>query len=105
MRSRLFQVKFDWVDQMHLVAHLGQRKGIDPGPTSDVENNGRRWRKKTSEDRLGAKALQLAFIDREPLSLDTLQVVLLDFPGKLTHSSLAFGLGIDPPRDPASSIV
>ena len=72
MRSRLFKVKFYRIDQMHRVADLGQRKGIDSGPTSDVENNSRRWWKKTSEDRLSAKALQLAFIGRKPLSLDTL---------------------------------
>src|SRR5580658_5696494 len=95
MSSRLFKVKFYRVDQMHLVAHLRQRKGIDPGPASDVENDCRRRRKKTTEDRLSAKALQLAFIGGKPLPLDTLQVVLLDFFGKSTHSSLAFELATE----------
>jgi hypothetical protein len=52
-------MKFYQIDEVHLVSALCKREGIDTSPTSDVKDNGWRRRKMASENRFGAKSLQL----------------------------------------------
>jgi hypothetical protein len=53
----LFDVQGNRIDEIHDVAHLRQRKRVRAGGSADIEDNGRRRRKETTQEVEGSSLL------------------------------------------------